>query len=99
MAKMLIEQLATPFDPEKYTDDYRNALLDAIQHKVAGEEVQVAPETQKTNVIDLMAALQASLEAMKPIAADKAKTAGTKAAKTPKAKKGKENDAAKETVS
>ncbi|MBO7747581.1 Ku protein [Paenibacillus sp. MWE-103] len=65
MARMLIEQLSTPFEPAKYTDDYRARLMDLIQHKIAGEEVSVAPEAQKTNVLDLMAALQASLEAVK----------------------------------
>ncbi len=65
MARMLIEQLSTPFEPEKYTDDYRIRLMDLIQHKIAGEEVRVAPEQQRTNVLDLMAALQASLEAVK----------------------------------
>ncbi|CAN7276392.1 MULTISPECIES: Ku protein [unclassified Paenibacillus] len=66
MAKMLINQLSTPFEPEKYKDEYRARLLDAIEHKVAGEEIQSAPEVQKTSVIDLMAALQASLNATKP---------------------------------
>jgi DNA end-binding protein Ku len=75
MAKMLIEQLSTPFEPEKYNDDYRHALLDAIQHKVAGEEIQAAPEQKRTNVIDLMAALQASLDTMKPISPDASKPA------------------------
>ncbi|MCQ6562696.1 non-homologous end joining protein Ku [Paenibacillus mendelii] len=65
MARMLIEQLSTPFEPDKYTDDYRGRLLDLIQHKIAGEEVRVAPEQQRTNVLDLMAALQASLEAVR----------------------------------
>lgn len=67
MAKMLIEQLSTPFEPEKYTDDYRIALLDAIQRKVTGQSTDVvtAPAAERTNVIDLMAALQASLEAVK----------------------------------
>ncbi|WP_308636313.1 non-homologous end joining protein Ku [Paenibacillus silvisoli] len=65
MARMLIEQLSTPFEPAKYTDDYRAKLMDLIQHKIAGEDVRVAPEQQKTNVLDLMAALQASLEAVK----------------------------------
>lgn len=80
MAKMLIEQLSGPFEPEKYNDDYRESLLEAIQHKVAGEEVQVAPEQKQTNVIDLMAALQASLEStkQKPIGTDPAKPAGAK---------------------
>ncbi|WP_238162631.1 Ku protein [Cohnella sp. AR92] len=68
MAKMLIDQLSTPFDPEKYTDDYRVALLNAIERKIAGEGIDVvtAPAAERTNVIDLMAALQASLEAVKP---------------------------------
>ncbi|OCT11150.1 Ku protein [Paenibacillus pectinilyticus] len=66
MAKMLINQLSTPFEPEKYKDEYRARLLDAIDRKVAGEEIQSAPELQKTSVIDLMAALQASLNATKP---------------------------------
>jgi DNA end-binding protein Ku len=66
MAKMLISQLSTPFEPEKYKDEYRGRLLEAIEHKVAGEEVQAAPALQKTSVIDLMAALQASLDATKP---------------------------------
>ncbi|MGN7358715.1 Ku protein [Paenibacillus sp. SAF-054] len=83
MAQMLIEQLSTPFDPEKYTDDYRERLLDLIQHKVTGEEIKVAPAAPQTNVIDLMAALQASIEASKPtLATDPGKpkkTAKTKA--------------------
>lgn len=65
MARMLIEQLSTPFEPGKYTDDYRTRLMDLIQHKIAGEEVRVAPEQQRTNVLDLMAALQASLESVR----------------------------------
>ncbi|HWO54416.1 Ku protein [Paenibacillus sp. FSL M7-1455] len=68
MAQMLIDQLSTPFDPEKYTDDYRARLLELIEHKVTGEEIKIAPAKQETNVIDLMAALQASIEAAKPAA-------------------------------
>jgi len=98
MAKMLIEQLSTPFDPEKYTDDYRETLLDAIRHKVAGEEVQVAPEQKKANVIDLMSALQASLEAVK--AKPGGKTGRGAGAKNEKPAKPKRKTAAKvkETV-
>ncbi|QGQ96155.1 Ku protein [Paenibacillus psychroresistens] len=65
MAKMLIDQLSTPFEAAKYKDDYRAAFMEAIEHKIAGEEVQVSPQVKKTNVIDLMSALQASLEAAK----------------------------------
>lgn len=66
MARMLIEQLSTPFEPGKYTDDYRSALLHLIEQKIAGEEISLAPAKPETNVIDLMAALQASIEAVKP---------------------------------
>ncbi|KRE86395.1 Ku protein [Paenibacillus sp. Soil766] len=92
MAKMLINQLSTPFEPEKYKDEYRARLLDAIEHKVAGEEIQSAPEVQKTSVIDLMAALQASLNATKPsdgkitLGADASVTEATTTEKKPAAK-------------
>ncbi|MDI4644182.1 Ku protein [Cohnella hashimotonis] len=67
MAKLLIEQLSAPFDAAKYTDDYRTAMLDAINRKVAGQglDVVTAPAAERTNVIDLMSALQASLAAVK----------------------------------
>jgi Ku protein, prokaryotic len=65
VAKLLIGQLSEKFQPEKYTDDYRSALTDAIESKIAGEGVDIvtAPPEGPSKVIDLMAALQASLEA------------------------------------
>lgn len=81
MAKLLIEQLSGPFEPEKYTDQYRESLMDAIQQKIAGKEVKAAPEQQQTNVIDLMAALQASLDAVKTDPGTKPKTSKKKPAK------------------
>jgi DNA end-binding protein Ku len=91
MAKMLIEQLSTPFEPEKYTDDYREGLLHLIEQKVAGEEISLAPAKPETNVIDLMAALQASIEAVKPVATDPGPAAAAPAKRTrkPAAKKAK----------
>ncbi|HJV46403.1 MAG TPA: Ku protein [Bacillota bacterium] len=66
MAVQLIENLATDFDASKYNDDYRHKLLDLIHAKVEGEQVQEAPEIPRAvKVVDLMAALQASLEATK----------------------------------
>jgi DNA end-binding protein Ku len=70
MAKLLIDQLSTAFEPSKYTDDYRQRMLDLISHKVAGEEFHIVPARQETNVIDLMAALQASIEAVQHIPTD-----------------------------
>ncbi|MDF2923111.1 MAG: ykoV [Paenibacillaceae bacterium] len=81
MAKMLIEQLSTPFEPDKYADEYRAAVLDAIAHKVAGEEIQVAPEQHRTNVVDLMSALQASLDAVKAAGGTSAASSPTEEAK------------------
>jgi DNA end-binding protein Ku len=94
MAKMLIDQLTTPFEPEKYKDDYREAVLHAIEQKVSGQQISVAPEPHRTNVIDLMSALQASLDAVRPMPEASAPTE-TK----PKAKKTAKEDKVKETVS
>lgn len=66
MATQLIEQLTTEFEPEKYTNEYRSALMELIQSKVNGEEFTVSKETPKSNVVDLMAALQASIDQTRP---------------------------------
>ncbi|MFZ5634792.1 MAG: Ku protein [Bacillota bacterium] len=62
MAVRLVENLSSRFVPEKYTNRYREALMEAIQNKIAGQEVEipVAPETAK--VVDLMSALKASID-------------------------------------
>lgn len=62
IATKLIENLSSQFEPEKYKDDYREALQELISKKVAGKEIEVAPEMPHKNVIDLMEALQASLK-------------------------------------
>lgn len=62
MAEQLIEQLTTEFEPSKYTDDYRVQLMNLIQSKITGEEIMVAKDKPKANVVDLMDALQASLD-------------------------------------
>jgi DNA end-binding protein Ku len=65
MALSLIETLSGDFDPEQYTDAYREALESVIDAKVAGREVVAPAETPAPTgqVVDLMAALQASVEA------------------------------------
>jgi DNA end-binding protein Ku len=66
-AIMLIDQLSTEFEPEKYTDEYRTALLELIEAKRTGQET-VTPTAKETpsNVTDLMAALQASIDRTRP---------------------------------
>ncbi|MCP8615792.1 Ku protein [Salirhabdus salicampi] len=65
-AKMLIDQLTTEFDVEKYKDEYRTALLELIEEKKANEQVETGKEKPKPdNVTDLMEALQKSLDKTK----------------------------------
>jgi DNA end-binding protein Ku len=64
MAGSLIESMAAEFDPNAYTDNYREALQEVIDAKVAGREVVAPeePEAAPTAAVDLMAALRASVE-------------------------------------
>jgi DNA end-binding protein Ku len=66
MAKLLIDQLAADFEPEKYADSYREDVLALIERKAAGKEIAVQPalEEEARPVPDLMAALKASLDAV-----------------------------------
>jgi DNA end-binding protein Ku len=85
LAVQLIEQLASKsFEPEKYEDQYRKSALEMIEQKVAGQEIAVAPaRPAKGQIIDLMQALKASLEAKK-----KGPAAGEEAARKPAQVKG-----------
>ena len=66
MARQLIEVLAADFDPSKYKDEYREQLLDLIDRKAAGETIAAGPrELEQPKVVDLMAALEASIAAAK----------------------------------
>jgi DNA end-binding protein Ku len=66
MAKQLIESLSGDFDPNAYRDEYRERVLDMIERKAAGETITVeAPEPERKEVPDLMAALEASISASK----------------------------------
>jgi len=65
MAQSLIETMAGDFQPEQYSDNYREALQTLIEAKVAGREVvaPAEPAAESGTVVDLMAALRASVEA------------------------------------
>ena len=66
MAEQLVESLAGDFEPEKYHDEYREQVLDLIGKKAAGEELVVPePAASTPKVVDLMAALEASVQAAK----------------------------------
>jgi DNA end-binding protein Ku len=66
MAKQLVASMTGEFEPENYRDEYRDALMKVIEAKVEGHEA-VAPEPveESGNLIDLMAALEASVKASK----------------------------------
>ncbi|HWR55627.1 MAG TPA: Ku protein [Negativicutes bacterium] len=65
MAISLINNLAAPFQPEKYNDAYRRALLEVIRAKVEGEEIAVPEKHTGGKVVNLMEALKASVELAK----------------------------------
>ena len=81
MAEALVESMTSKWDPKKYKDDYRDALMEVIEEKVesGGKEIEEKPKEKKpsTKVIDLVAVLKESLE--KSQGAKKKKSTPTKA--------------------
>jgi len=66
MAEQLIESLATGFEPDKYHDQYYQQVMDMLEKKAEGQTVISQPEVKEGGkVIDLMAALEASISAIK----------------------------------
>lgn len=66
MAEALVSSLTADFEPEKYRDEYREEVMALIQMKADGQAFEV-PETaaEKPKVVDIMAALEASVAAAK----------------------------------
>jgi DNA end-binding protein Ku len=65
MAVNLINNLSSEFNPGKYSNEYRQALMDVIQSKIAGETIEVTPSPKTEKVVDLMSALKASIDQAK----------------------------------
>jgi DNA end-binding protein Ku len=66
MARQLIDSLSSDFEPAKYRDEYRDRVLALIERKAGGEEIAVQPAAEEAEPApDLMAALEASLAAVK----------------------------------
>jgi DNA end-binding protein Ku len=63
MAVMLVENLSAHFDPERYKDDYREALMAVVEAKVNDKPLDARAPEKPSKVTDLMAALKASVEA------------------------------------
>jgi len=68
LARQIIDQIANDrFEPETYEDEVRKQTMDMIEKKVSGQEITAAPvEAPKAQIIDLMAALKASLASATP---------------------------------
>jgi DNA end-binding protein Ku len=88
MASSLVDSLSGDFDPSDFTDQYRAALESVVEAKIEGRDLIPAPESSDTGasgtVVDLVAALQASIAAVKASTAAKE----SPAAKQPAASKG-----------
>ena len=77
MAENLVAMMATKFEPEEYKDEYKQAVLELVEAKVEKREVIAAAEPEaETTVVDLMAALKASVEKAK-----KSEEAGSRASR------------------
>jgi DNA end-binding protein Ku len=74
MARLLIDTLSGPFDPEYFKDEHRERVLRAIEAK-APLELETAEAPAPTKVMDLMAALEASVKAAKAARAEHEKQA------------------------
>ncbi len=113
MARMLVETLAGDYDASDYEDDYREAVEALVQAKLEGGEVKRTPETKESSgeVVDLLAALQRSVDAAKTSrgepaeseepekpAKKSAKKSSSKAGKKAPAKKPAKKTAAKKTA-
>lgn len=74
MAEQLIANLTDTFDPSKYTDDYRVNLMKIIRAKMKGKPIEIAEpeERESTEVVDLLARLQESIEMGKKAEAKRA---------------------------
>ena len=90
MAQQLIDSLSSEFDPTSYRDEYREKVLELIEMKASGQEIAVQPEApEPAKVPDLMAALEASLAAVR---------SGDEDGEKPKKKSSSKSSKAKETV-
>jgi DNA end-binding protein Ku len=87
MANMLVETLAGDFQPDDFEDDYRTAIEELVKAKIEGGEVRRTPASTKTSgeVVDLLAALQKSVNAAKTARGETDESADDEESKSGKA--------------
>lgn len=78
MARQLIESLTAEWNPDAFTDEYREALVRIVEAKLNGEEIEVVEPEPTAKVVDLMEALKASVAAAKKGAAPEPEEAPAK---------------------
>ncbi len=94
MARQLVSAMTAEFDPADYKDEYRDALMQVIESKIEGHEVTAPEPAEETGkLVDLMAALEASVNAAK------AARAGEKPVSVAEAKKARADKAASKATS
>jgi DNA end-binding protein Ku len=89
LAEQLIDEMSTKFEPEKYKDTYREALIEMIDQKLKGKgrkTKKVAARKATTNVVDIMSKLKASLKASQPKTRTKAKATKARSKRSARAK-------------
>jgi DNA end-binding protein Ku len=85
MARQLVEALTGEFDPARYHDEYREALLKVIEAKVDGQPIEaLEPVAETSKLTDLMAVLEASVAAAR---AEAGRSSGDQAGSKPSARK------------
>jgi len=99
MAKALIQNLSEPWNPEQFKDEYREALLEVVEKKAAGQPIEAPEEAAPARVVDLMEALKASVEAAKgKTPSSSGGTAKRSSAKRSSSKKSTAKSSAKKTA-
>jgi DNA end-binding protein Ku len=101
MAKQLVSAMTGAFEPERYHDAYREALLKVIEAKVDGQEIEAPePVVETRGLTDLMAVLEASVAQARASRAGQGEEEPAAKAKTAKASKAKAaaSDAAEEPI-
>jgi DNA end-binding protein Ku len=95
LATSLIEQFSGTFEPERYEDTYRDALMKIIQAKRKGKTIKAAPVEDEEAPTDLLAALKASVEAAKKGKGSARATRAPARKRTTQAKSGRSRSRAK----
>jgi DNA end-binding protein Ku len=92
MARQLIANLTSDWDPNEFHDQYREALLQIVEAKMNGEEIEIVEAEPTAKVVDLMEALKAS------VAAAKKETSEADGAASPSRRGGSKKSSAKKTA-